>query len=79
MYNISLATLVIAKSHNLTSSFCEIKNALYFYYSFYFIIMSFQYRKEAFSIEEAVIYLKNFDANNTIHVVKIESPEGGQL
>jgi hypothetical protein len=30
MYNIYLATLVIAKSHNLTSSSCEIKNALYF-------------------------------------------------
>jgi hypothetical protein len=56
MYNISLATLVVAKSHNLTSSFCEIKNAFYFNFSFYFIIMSFEYRKEAFSIEEAVMF-----------------------
>jgi hypothetical protein len=41
--------------------------------------MSFEYRKEALSIEEAVMYLEKFDANNKIHVDKIESPEGGQL
>jgi hypothetical protein len=31
------------------------------------------------AFEEEVMNLEKFDANNKIHVDKIESPEGGQL
>ena len=41
--------------------------------------MSFEYRKETVSIEEAIEYLEKFDINNKTHVDKIERPEAGQI
>ena len=41
--------------------------------------MSFEYRKETVSIEEAIQYLEEFDNYNKTHVDKIEKPKAGQM
>ena len=41
--------------------------------------MSFDYRKEAISIDEAIEFLEKFDSNKNLHVDNIEKPEGGQI